>query len=265
MAETDTKTSLPTVKSITREDIRSALKAGLTDFQRAPIYGLFFGAVFSLAGIAIAWALYQGEAGLWIMPVAAGFPLIGPFAAVGLFEVSRRLEAGEKLAWGPILLAGFRQANSQMPLFAVLTVFVFLGWIVLARLIFAISFGTTSMTNVMTSFEIFFTGPGFTMLIFGSVVGAALAALLFSVSVVGVPLLLDRDIDVITAMITSFKATVENREAMLFWGIFIGVSVVVAMLPLFLGVILVFPALGHASWHIYRMAVEPGDEQALTR
>lgn len=258
MTDTALSKSLPTVKSITQADIRSALQAGLTDFQRAPFYGLFFGAVFSLAGIAIAWTLYQGNAGIWIFPIAAAFPLIGPFAAVGLYEVSRRLEVGEQLAWGPILLAGFRQRNSQMPLFAVFTVFAFLAWIVLARVIFAVSFGTASMTNVMTSLEIFLTVPGLAMLVIGTVVGGALAVLLFSVSVVGVPLLLDQDIDVVTAMITSFKATVENRSAMLFWGLLVGVSIVVAMLPLFLGVILVFPALGHASWHIYRKTVEPG-------
>ncbi|MEM7509105.1 MAG: DUF2189 domain-containing protein [Pseudomonadota bacterium] len=246
---------LPAVNAITKDDIRAALKAGLADFQAAPIYGLFFGLVFSLAGIAIAWALYQGQASYWIFPVAAGFPLIGPFAAVGLYEVSRRLEAGERLSWGAVLSAGFRQKNSQLPFFAVFTIFGFLAWIVLARVIFAVSFGTSSMANVMTSFDIFFTGPGITMLIIGSVVGAALATLLFAISVVGVPLLLDRDIDVVTAMITSFKATVENREAMIFWGVIVAVTTVVAMLPLFLGMILVFPALGHASWHIYRKSV----------
>ena len=252
--------AVPTVDSIDKADVRAALKAGLTDFQRAPIFGLFFGAVFSLAGIAIAWALFQGEASYWIFPVAAGFPLIGPFAAVGLYEVSRRLEADEPLQWGPILMAGFRQRNSQLPFFAVFTVFAFLVWIVLARVIFAVSFGTSTMTNIMTSFEMFFTGPGVIMLIIGTIVGAALAALLFAVSVVGVPLLLDRDIDVVTAMITSFKATVENREAMIFWGMIVVVAVVIAMLPLFLGMILIFPMLGHASWHIYRSVLDGSDD-----
>lgn len=247
---------LPAVKSISQDDIRAALRAGLADFQRAPIYGLFFGAVFSLVGIAIAWALLRGEAGYWIFPIAAGFPLIGPFAAVGLYEVSRRLEAGEELAWGPILTAGFRQGNSQLPFFAVFTIIAFLAWIVLARVIFAISFGTAPMTNVMSSFEIFFTARGLVMLVVGTVVGAALAALLFSVSVVGVPLLLDKDIDVVTAMITSFKATVENRDAMIYWGLLVAGAIAVAMLPLFLGVILVFPALGHASWHLYRKTID---------
>lgn len=258
MADTTAPTPLPMVKSITRADIRAALQAGLADFQRAPVYGLFFGAVFSIVGIAIAWALYRGEASLWIFPVAAGFPLIGPFAAVGIYEVSRRLEAGEELAWGPVLTAGLRQGNGQLPFFAAIAVFAYLVWIMLARGILAVSFGTASMTNVTSSLEIFLTGPGVLMLIIGTVVGAAFAALLFAVSVVGVPLLLDRDIDVVTAMIASFRATVENRDAMLYWGIVVAVAIAVAMLPLFLGMILVFPALGHASWHVYRKTIAPG-------
>lgn len=258
MTDTTAEVPLPNIKPVTRDDIRAAFKAGLADFQRAPVYGLFFGLVFSVVGIAIAWALFRGEAGYWIFPIAAGFPLLGPFAAVGLYEVSRRLEAGEPLAWGPILAAGFRQKNSQLPLFAVFTVFSFLVWIVLARVVFALSFGTSTMTNVLSSFDLFFTGPGILMLIVGSIVGAALAALLFSVSVISVPLLLDRDIDVITAMITSFTAAVENRDAMLYWGAIVAAATVIAMLPLFVGMILVFPALGHASWHVYRAAVETG-------
>jgi uncharacterized membrane protein len=248
---------VPEVNTISKDDIREALKAGLSDFQRAPVYGLFFGAVFSIAGILIAWALFRGEASYWIFPLAAGFPLIGPFAAVGLYEVSRRLETGEPLSWGAVLMAGFRQRNSQLPFFAVVTVFVFLAWLVLARVIFAVSFGATTMTNIMTSFEMFFTAPGLVMLVIGSVVGAALAALLFSISVVGVPLLLDRDIDVVTAMITSFKATVENRPVMIYWGVVVAACIAVAMLPLFLGMVLVFPALGHASWHVYRKLIGP--------
>lgn len=247
--------SLPQVRAITRDDVKAALKAGLSDFQRAPLYGLFFGAAFSVVGILIAWALFSGEAGPWIFPIAAGFPLVGPFAAVGLYEVSRRLETGEELGWGPVLSAGFRHGNSQLPLFAVFAIIAFLAWIVLARIIFALSFGTAPMTNVMSSFDIFLTWRGLVMLVVGTVVGAALAAVLFSVSVVGVPLLLDRDIDVVTAMITSFKATMENREAMIYWGIFVAIAIAVAMLPLFLGMIVVFPALGHASWHIYRKVI----------
>lgn len=252
MTDISAPSPLPAVNSITREDIRDALKAGLADFQRAPAYGLFFGAVFSIVGILITWTLYRGEAGYWVFPLAAGFPLVGPFAAVGVYEVSRRLGAGEPLSWGAVLTAGFRQHNSQLPFFAVLTVFAFLSWIVLARVIFAVSFGTASMTNVMTSFDVLFTGSGLLMIFIGTIVGAGLAALLFSISVIGVPLLLDKDLDLVTAIVTSLQATIENRHAMVYWGLIVAGATVVAMLPIFLGMILIFPVLGHASWHVYK-------------
>jgi uncharacterized membrane protein len=259
MADTTAPPPVPSVRSITREDIRAALKDGLTDFKRAPIYGLLFGAVFSLVGIAITWALYRGDASYWIFPVAAGFPLIGPFAAVGIYEVSRRLESGEPLAWGPVLMAGFRQKNSQLPLFAVFTVFAFLVWLVLARVVFAVSFGTATMTNVMTSLDIFFTLQGLTMLVVGTVVGAALAALLFSVSVVGVPLLLDRETDFVSAMLTSIRVVTENPVVMLTWAAIISVTMLLSLVPAFLGLIFTLPILGHTTWHLYQRAVSPAE------
>ncbi|MEM6479737.1 MAG: DUF2189 domain-containing protein [Pseudomonadota bacterium] len=246
----------PKVRPITRADIYEALRLGLADFQRAPLFGLFFGACFSVFGVVISLALFQGAASYWILPVAAGFPLIGPFAAIGLYEVSRRLEKGEPLAWWPILTAGFASRSGQLPLFAVLSTFIFLAWIVIARVIFAVSFGTASMTNVFSSIELFFTSQGLTMLFVGSLVGGALAALLFAISAIGVPILVDRDIDVVTAMITSVSATIENRGAMALWGGIVAGATIIAMLPLFLGMLLIFPMLGHAAWHVYRMSIE---------
>ncbi len=264
MTDATVSLPLPAIMSITRDDVLSALKSGLADFQRAPKYGLFFGLVFSVVGIAITMALFRGDVSYWIFPFAAGFPVIGPFAAVGLYEVSRRLEAGEEVSWGPVLSAGFRHGNSQLPMYAVFAIMAFLAWLVLARVIFAVSFGTASMTNVMTSLDIFFTGPGLAMLFIGTIVGAALAVLMFSVSVIAVPLLLDQDIDVVTAMITSLKTIVENREAMVFWGVIVAAAIIVAMLPLFLGMILVFPVLGHGSWHIYRKSIETSPASKAT-
>ncbi len=248
---------VPKILSITTDDVYSAIKAGLSDFQKAPFYGLFFGCVFSFFGILMAMLLFYSSAGYWVLPLTAGFPLIGPFAAIGLYEVSRRLQAGEPLSWGAVLGAGFASRSGQLPFFAVIAVFFLLVWIVIARVVFAVTFGTATMTNVMTSIEVYATFQGISMLVIGSVIGAALAALLFSISVVGVPLLLDRDIDVVTAMITSFKATVENRSAMALWALIIAFAVVVASLPLFLGMIFVFPMLGHSAWHLYRATIEP--------
>jgi len=109
----------------------------------------------------------------------------------------------------------------------------------------------------MTSFDIFLTGQGITMLVIGGVVGAALAALLFAISVVSVPMLVDRDIDVVTALITSFGAVVENKPALIYWGVIIVVAIILAMLPIFVGMIIIFPILGHTTWHVYRKAIEP--------
>lgn len=256
MVDASAPAPLPEVRQISRSDVTVALRAGLADFQKAPFYSLAFGAVFSLVGIGLALLLFRGEASYWILPLAAGFPLLGPFAAVGLHEISRRLEAGEALNLGQILTAGFRSPHGQLPLFAVLAVFFFFAWLVLARVIFAVSFGTFAMTNVMTSVEVFFTGPGLIMLAVGGLVGSALATLLFSISVIGVPILMDRDIDVVSAIITSVRAVLENQGAMLYWGLFVAGATIVAMLPMFLGMILVFPVLGHASWHLYRAVVQ---------
>ena len=256
MTDTTASMALPRIKSVSRADVNAALSAGLADFQRAPIYSLFFGAILAGIGLILTLILYQRGLSLWALPLAAGFPLIGPFAAVGLYEISRRLERGEPLEWGPILTAGFRSQHGQLPLFMVLAVFLFFAWIVLARVVFAISFGTASMTNVSSSLELFLTAPGLLMLAIGTLVGAALAALLFAISVVSVPLLVDRNIDVVTALITSVRATIENQSAMLYWGLIVALATVVAMLPLFLGMVLVFPALGHASWHLYRRMID---------
>lgn len=247
------------VRQISRSDVQSALRAGLADFQKAPVLSLAFGAIFTLIGIGLALLLFRNGFAYWLLPLAAGFPLIGPFAAVGLYEISRRIEADEPLELGRILTAGFRSPHGQLPLFAVLAVFFLLVWLVLARVIFAVSFGTANMTNVMTSVEVFFTGPGLIMLAVGSIVGAALATLLFAISVVGVPLLLDRDVDVVTAIITSVRATLESQSAMIYWGGFVALATIIAMLPMFLGMVLVFPMLGHTSWHLYR-AIIPKDE-----
>ena len=247
----------PVIRSITRADVTAALVAGLGDIARAPVYSLFFGVVFSLLGIAITYLLFVVGSSYWALPLAAGFPLIGPFAAVGLYEVSRRLEAGEPLSWAAVLGAVVREGRFQLPSYAFVTLFVFLIWVYLAHLIFALSFGLKPLTNVMTSTEILFSAEGIAMLIAGTIVGGAIAILLFCISVMSVPMLLERDIDVVSSMVASVQTVIRNPGPMLFWGVILVVLCVLAMLPLFLGMILIFPMLGHASWHLYRRTVEP--------
>ena len=257
MTQETNATPLPGVRGITTKDVKDALRAGVADLAAGSIYSLFFGVVFSALGILIWFLLVYEGSSYWALPLAAGFPLIGPFAAVGLYEISRRRENGEALSWPVVLGAVVREGKFQVPSYAFIVLFVFLIWVYLAHLVFALSFGLKPLTNVMSSFELLFSGPGITMLLIGTIVGGAIAIFLFVISVVSVPLLMDRDIDVISAIITSVRAVAASPQPMLLWGITLAGITVLAMLPLFLGMIVAFPILGHASWHLFRKTVEP--------
>lgn len=236
-------------------DIRAALRAGWKDFMAAPLFGLFFSAVYVLGGLFLWFTLVPTGNLVWALPVAIGFPLIAPFAAVGLYEVSRRLETGEPLDWGAILSVVVREKNRQMPSMAVVIIFIFLVWVFIGHMIFALFMGLRVMTNISSSLEVFLTPSGLMMLAVGSAIGAFLAFLLFSITVTALPLLLDREIDFVTAMVTSFQSVITNFVPMMFWAALITVLLALGMLPLFLGLFVVLPVLGHATWHLYRRSI----------
>ncbi len=259
MTDTSAPPMMPEPQAITVDDVRAALSAGWADFRAAPAFGLFFGVVFSVVGIVIYAQLVVWGSSYWVLPIMAGFPLIGPFAAVGLYEVSRRREVGRDLDWAGILTVVRRERGSQIPAMAFVVLFFYLVWVYFAHLIFALSFGLTPLTNITSSPAILLGGPGLTMLVAGTIVGGGLAVILFSITVVAIPMLLDRRIDVVTAMIASVRTVLVNRGPMLVWAAIIAGLSVLAMIPMFLGMIVVFPVLGHATWHLYRRAVEPAE------
>lgn len=246
----------PDVMILEWEDLRAAIRLGWQDFRAAPLYGLFFASVYVLGGWLIIYALTATGQVWWTLPAAAGFPILGPFIACGLYEVSRRLEKQEPLSWRAVLGVIIRQKDRQIPSMAVVIVVFFLFWNFLAHMIFALFLGLQAMTNITSSFAVFATGNGLMMLTVGTIIGAIFAAVLFSLTVVSLPLLLDREVDFITAMITSVSVVLTNPLIMLVWGLIIASLIFTGMALWFVGLLVVLPVLGHATWHLYRRALE---------
>jgi uncharacterized membrane protein len=248
----------PTIRRIAKQDIVDALAQGLRDFSAAPQYGLFFGGVYALAGIVIFASLFWLDMAYLAYPLAAGFAMIGPFVATGLYEVSRRRELGLPLSFALVLGSVWDQRRREMAWMAFVAIFLMIVWLYQVRLLIALFLGFRSFATLGEFISVITSTPeGLTFLFIGHVVGALLSALAFTLTVVSFPLLVDRDHDFITAIITSFKAVATNPVVMLGWAACVVVLMVAALLPMFLGLLVVLPVLGHATWHIYRRVVAP--------
>jgi uncharacterized membrane protein len=249
-------TALPEIRTISVADLSASLLEGAADFARAPAIGLAIGAVFAVTGIAVSLALTVWQMSWMIYPFAIGFPLIGPFAAVGLYEVSRRLESGRAPGWRAVLDVVWAQRRREVSWMALTMLFVFWIWMYQVRLLIALVLGRMSFATLDKFVTVVLTTPqGWLFLAIGHVVGAALSLVLFSVTVIAIPMLLDREVDFITAMITSVRSVLASPIVMLGWGITVTVAVLAACVPFFLGLLIVLPVLGHATWHLYRRAV----------
>ncbi|MDX5365873.1 MAG: DUF2189 domain-containing protein [Alphaproteobacteria bacterium] len=247
---------LPRIRTVTFGDLAAALKAGLRDFLRAPLFGLVIGGAFALIGAVIVASLTIWQLPWLIYPFAIGFPLVGPFAAVGLYEVSRRLAAGERPLWGDVFAVIWAQRRREVSWMAFVMLFVFWIWMYQVRLLIALFLGLVSFASFEQFLTVVFTTQdGLLFLAIGHVVGAVLALVLFSITVISIPLLLEREVDMVTAMITSIKTVFQSPVVMLGWGVFVTLCVLAASLPFFLGLLVVLPVFGHATWHLYRLAL----------
>jgi uncharacterized membrane protein len=246
---------VPQVADLAVADLKAALVAGWQDFRAAPRFGLVFAAIYVSGG----WLLYLFLAVTgqiwWALPITLGFPLLGPFAAVGLYEASRRLSRGVALDWRGIFGVILAQRFRQLPTMAWVVLIFFLFWNFLAHMLFALFMGLDAMVNVTTSLSYLWSVNGITMLVVGTAVGAVLSSLLFALTAFSLPLLLDKELDFVTAMIVSVQCATRNLPVMLGWGAFIATALFIGMLPGFLGLFVVLPVLGHASWHLYTRAL----------
>lgn len=238
------------VADLSLADLRVALAAGWRDFLAHPAYGLFFAAIYVLGGLAIYYTLGSRGTNGWLLTAAAGFPLVAPFTAVGLYEVSRRREASLPLGWKAVLGALRGRGDDQL---LMMGGFIFVGftfWIILAHGIFAIFLAESGIGS--ESLEIFRTDAGIAMLIVGGAIGAVVAYVFYAVTVISLPMLVDRDVDFLTAIIKSLRTVQANGMVMLIWAALIAILLFAAMVPAFLGLLVALPVLGHATWHLYR-------------
>ncbi len=231
--------------------LRQSLAAGWRDFVAAPAFGIMVAVLCLLAGWGmVALTVWAGHT-FWLVLCVFGFPLAAPFAALGTYEVSRLRGLGERPTVGAVLTRLWREMGGQLPFLSALMMVALLFWFFLGHMIFALFLGLKPMTNIMSSVDVFLSANGLMMLALGSAVGAVFGLLLYAMCVLGLPLLLDREVDYVTAMLRSISMVAGNPLVMIGWAAFIAVMLFLAMVPAFLGLLVVLPWLGHASWHLY--------------
>ena len=240
----------------TLDDVKKALRLGLRDITVRPALSVFFGLFYALFGGILVSGLVVFDQ-IWILiVVGVGFPLVAPFLAAGLYEMSRRIKREQPFTASDIFLVVFNQQRREFGWMALAVLFVFWMWAYQVRLLIALFFqhqGALSFESLATF--VFTTGEGATFLLIGTLIGALLATVLFSITVIAMPLLMDKDIDFITAMLTSVKTVRSSPVVMLGWGAVVGALTLIAIAPMFLGVIFIFPILGHTSWHLYKRLI----------
>jgi uncharacterized membrane protein len=248
----------PVIRRIGIADLQEALAKGIDDFYAMPTHAMFLCVIYPIAGLFLARMAFGYSILPLLYPLASGFALVGPIAALGLYELSRRREAG--LPASAVRAFDVLESSSigAITALALLLLTIFVIWIALANAIDIATFGYATPTSIETFAQDVLTTPaGWTLIIAGNLVGFLFAVLVLSISVVSFPLLLDRDVGAAVALLTSIRAVARNPFTMMLWGLIVAALLVVGSLPLFLGLTVIVPILGHATWHLYRRVVEP--------
>jgi len=249
---------LPAVRLIGPRDLRDALAKGLEDFWAMPTHVIFLSLIYPVIGLALGRAMFGYDLIPLLYPLAAGFPLIGPFAAIGLYELSRRRELGLDTSWKHAFDIIHSPSLWAIAALGLLLLVIFAIWLAFAHAIYEAHFGDDEPTTLIEFARKVLTTPqGHNLIIVGNAVGFLFAVVAFSLSVVSFPLLLDRNVGVAVAMITSVRTVLRNPVAMTLWAIFVAGLLVIGSLPFFLGLAVVVPVLGHSTWHLYRKVIEP--------
>ena len=256
VGESDAPILLPQINRISIADVRDVLDKGLGDFEAARTDVLVLSVVYPVVGLMLWWLASNYEMLPLIFPLLCGFALLGPVAAVGLYEISRQRENGRAVNWATAFDVVKSPSFGSIIVLGLALLVVFLFWLGTARYIYTAFLGTVPPQSAWAMLqEVLFTSAGRSMAIVGVVVGFLFAALVLTCSAISFPMLVDRNVGPVTAMLTSVRAIVANPVPMAVWGLIVGGGLLLGSIPFLLGLIVIVPIFGHATWHLYRKLV----------
>lgn len=245
----------PVVREITIADLKDVARKGIEDFLAMPTHVIFLAIIYPLVGLFLARLTFGYQLLPLLFPLVAGYALIGPFAAIGLYEMSRQREQGREVGWKSAFDVFKCPSLDAIGALGLVLMIVFLLWLLAAMWLYRSLFDATPQTVTGFLSEVFTTSHGWALIVFGHALGFPFAALVLIIGVVSFPMLLDRDVGVLTAVRTSIRAVMLNPVPMAAWGLFVAVALAAGSVPFFVGLAIVMPVLAHASWHLYRRVV----------
>lgn len=251
------------VRPLSMSDLGIALHKGWDDFLAMRTDVIYLVVLYPILGFLLTWFVMNQDMLPLLVPLVTGFALLGPVAALGLYELSRRRENGLETNWSNALAV--LGSPSFIPVVALgfYLLAIFMVWMLAAHFLYSVTVGPESPTSLMTLMtDVFTTSAGWTMLIVGVGIGFLFALLVLAISLISFPLLLDRHVGLPTAVLTSMRIARENPVAVLAWGAMIVGLLAIGMVTLFIGLVVILPVLGHATWHLYRLAVVRHDDPA---
>jgi uncharacterized membrane protein len=248
----------PVIRTIGVMDLKDVLARGMSDFSAMPTHALFLCLIYPIAGLILARVSLGYDVLSLLFPLAAGFALLGPFAAVGLYELSRQREQGLDPSWQDALDVLHVPSRGAIAELGLLLVAVFVLWVAVAEAIYVANFGHEPAASIPDFVRQVFTTPaGWMLIIVGNGIGFLFALMVLIISAVSFPLLLDRNVGAVEAVLTSVRAVAVNPVPMAVWGLIVAGLLIIGCLPFFVGLAVVVPVLGHSTWHLYRKVVEP--------
>ncbi|HXD13809.1 MAG TPA: DUF2189 domain-containing protein [Xanthobacteraceae bacterium] len=253
-----TNAAVPVVRRLAPSDLFHSLARGVDDFVAMPSHAIFLCVIYPLLGILLV-SMTLGNSLLPLaFPIAAGFALVGPLAAIGLYELSRRREAGLDSSPSHVFDVLHSPSLGAIVALGLLLTAIFLIWLAVAEGIYIANFGYKAPSSIRQfADDVLNTSAGWNLIFVGTGVGFLFAVMVLTISAVSFPLLLDRDVGAPAALLTSIRVVAANPGTMALWGFIVAALLVIGSIPCFLGLTVVMPVLGHATWHLYRRAVEP--------